>query len=321
MKKIQDTKIAKVPDEILKEATLCTMVIFGITGDLTKRLLFPAICNLGAKKLLDDKFHIIGIAHENYSTDQFRELLQKDVNEFVHDPAAKQYGLSLIKNVDYYTGDLEDPGVYTQLKEHLQQLEPIVGNKNALFYFAVPPDFISVIATGLSNAQLLSQGEGNNSYFRRLIVEKPFGHDLESAVVLNKQLLALVSDTQIFRIDHFLGKETVQNLLALRFSNGIFEPIWNRRYIDNVQITVSETLGVELRGAYYEHAGTLRDMVPNHLFQVLSLIAMEPPVSFSSKYIQDEKAKALRSVKILTPEEVFLTNGSRTIWCWYCRQC
>ncbi len=290
-------------ETIQKPATLCTMVIFGISGDLTKRLLYPAICNLGAKGLLDEKFTIVGISLEPFTDITFREQLTKDIEEFVTDPIAKKYGLSLVNRVYYYPGKFDDPAVYTSLKNKLEDLEKVVGNKNVLFYFAAPPEFMSTIAAGLGHAQLLSESDGR--YFRRMVVEKPFGHDLASAKQLNKELLSVVKDQQIYRIDHFLGKETVQNLLAFRFSNGIFEPIWNRRYIDNIQITVAETLGIELRGAYYEHAGALRDMVPNHLFQVLSLITMEPPGSFLAEYISAEKEKALRAIQILTPEQVF----------------
>ncbi len=284
-------------------AKLCTLVIFGVTGDLTKRLLYPAICNLGSKGLLDEKFSIVGVSKENLTSETFRERLKKNIDEFVIDPASKKYGLTLAERVYYCQGEFIGPNVYTKLKETLLELEKTVGNKNVLFYFAVPPDLFSIVAEGLSQAQLLVEEKG--SYFRRIVVEKPYGHDLDSAKKLNQKLLSFVNDLQIFRIDHFLGKETVQNLLAFRFSNGIFEPIWNRRYIDHVQITVAETLGVELRGNYYEQAGALRDMVPNHLFQVLSLITMEPPSSFSADFIRAEKLKALRAVQVLTPEQVF----------------
>jgi glucose-6-phosphate 1-dehydrogenase len=285
-------------------ATSCILVIFGITGDLTKRLLYPAICNLGAKKLLSENFIILGVAEEPYTNETFRDKLKNNIHEFIKEPTARDFGLLLSERVYYESGNFSDPKTYTKLKTTLNDLETKLGNKNILFYFASPPDYILNLATKLHHAHLLSEEEG--SYFRRIVVEKPFGHDLESAKELNQKLSALLNESQIFRIDHFLGKETVQNLLAFRFSNGIFEPIWNRRYIDHIQITVAETLGVELRGAYYEHAGALRDMVPNHLFQVLSLIAMEPPVSFSAEYIRDEKEKAMHAVQVFTPEQVFL---------------
>ncbi len=187
------------------------------------------------------------------------------------------------------------------LKKHLELLNAKNASNNYLFYLAIPPALIATVVKNLAKEKLLVEEAGS---FRRVVVEKPFGHDLASSRKLNQTLLALVDEKQIFRIDHFLGKETVQNLLAFRFSNGIFEPIWNHRYIDHVQITVAESLGVELRGAYYEHAGALRDMIPNHLFQVLSLIAMDPPVSFSANYIQNEKSKLLHTIDVFTPEQV-----------------
>ena len=290
------------PQPARKPANPCVLVIFGIAGDLTKRLLFPALCNIGSNGLLDENFCIIGVAIEPYTDASFREQLIKDINEFVTDPEAKEYGLRLVKRVYYISGDFSDSNVYTLLKNKLAQLESEKASKNCLFYFAAPPEFMETIAIKLSEATLLSEKSGE--YFRRIVVEKPFGHDLASAKKLNALLLSIVDENQIFRIDHFLGKETVQNLLAFRFSNGLFEPVWNRLYIDHVQITVAETLGVELRGNYYEHAGALRDMVPNHLFQMLSLITMEPPSAFSAENIRLEKSKALNAVQIMTPEQV-----------------
>lgn len=283
-------------------ANPCVLVIFGIAGDLTKRLLFPALCNIGSQGLLDENFCIIGVAIESYTDTSFREQLIKDINEFVTDPQAREYGLLLIKRVYYISGDFSDPKIYTQLKNKLAQLASQKASKNCLFYFAAPPAFIEIIANRLGEAALLD--EMNGEYFRRIVVEKPFGHDLASAKKLNQSLLSIVDENQIFRIDHFLGKETVQNLLAFRFSNGMFEPVWNRLYIDHVQITVAETLGVELRGNYYEQAGALRDMVPNHLFQMLSMITMEPPSAFTADNIRMEKTKALHAVQILTSEQV-----------------
>jgi glucose-6-phosphate 1-dehydrogenase len=285
-----------------KPANPCTLVIFGIAGDLTKRLLFPAICNLGAAGLLSDKFSIVGVSKETYTNETFREQLAKDIEEFVIDSPAKKFGLSFLKRVTYISGDFSDPKVYAALRSQLDGLnKKEEASKNCLFYFAAPPVFMEKIALGLSQSSLLSE---TDSQFRRMVVEKPFGHDLASAKKLNEFLLSMAQEKQIFRIDHFLGKETVQNLLALRFSNGLFEPIWNRLYIDHVQITVAETLGVELRGNYYEQAGALRDMVPNHLFQMLSLITMEPPSSFSADNIRAEKAKALHTIQPMTPERV-----------------
>jgi glucose-6-phosphate 1-dehydrogenase len=290
-----------IPSPKRKPAKPCILVIFGIAGDLTKRLLYPALCNLGGDGLLDENFCIVGVAKEPYNTQSFREQFTKNIHTFVNDPAAKAFGLSLVNRIDYLSGDFSDDQVYVALKKRLMELSTETHTQNYLFYLAAPPECMSIIATKLNRAQLLSEKEG---YSRRVIAEKPFGHDLDSAKKLNKKLLSLMDEQQIFRIDHFLGKETVQNLLAFRFSNGIFEPIWNRRYIDHVQITVAEVLGVELRGSYYEHAGALRDMVPNHLLQILSLITMEPPLSFAAEHIQDEKEKALHSIPIFTPEQV-----------------
>lgn len=288
--------------KILKPAPPCVLIIFGIGGDLTKRLLYPAICNLGSKGLLDKRFSIVGVATRPHTTESFREQLSRDVKEFVTDSKAKKFGLALIKQIHYLPGDFNDPQVYLQLSEKLEELAAHYASKNYLFYFASPPKYFATIATALSEMQLLSE---ENGYFRRIIVEKPFGHDLASAKELNKQLLTVAKEHQIFRIDHFLGKETVQNIFSFRFSNDIFEPIWNHQYIDNVQITVAEVLGVESRGKYYDNVGALRDMVPNHLFQILSFIAMEPPAAFSSGYIQDEKTKVLHAIRKLTPQQVF----------------
>lgn len=282
-------------------ANPCVMVIFGIAGDLTKRLLYPAICNLGSNGLLDKDFRIVGVAADHFTTESFRKQLKTDVKTFITDPDAKAYGLKLADTIEYIEGDFDNAKTYQTLKKTLLALQKKNFSPSCLFYYAAPPQCMSMISEGLDKTGLLKEEKG---YFRRIVVEKPFGHDLDSAKAMNKELLSLVEESQIFRIDHFLGKETVQNLLAFRFSNGLFEPIWNHLYIDHVQITVAEQLGVELRGGYYEHAGALRDMVPNHILQVLSFIAMEPPISFNSDHIQDEKEKAIHSIQILTPEQI-----------------
>lgn len=291
-----------------KPASPCIMVIFGMAGDLTKRLLYPAICNLGSNNLLDENFRVVGVSVEKFNDTSFRKELKSHVKEFITDKEAHDFGLKLADSVSYISGDFGDDKTYQQLSKKLADLDKQGFGKSCLFYFAAPPRFMSTIAHGLGKANLLEEQKGE--FFRRMVVEKPFGHDLDSAKQLNKDLLSLTTEEQIFRIDHFLGKETVQNILAFRFSNGLFEPIWNHLYIDHIQISVSETLGVEERAGYYEHAGALRDMVPNHILEVLSLIAMEPPHSFSSDPIQDEKEKAIRSIKIMTPQEV-LENSVR----------
>jgi len=285
-----------------KPASPCIMVIFGAAGDLTKRLLFPAVCNLGESGLLNKNFSIIGVAREKYDDNSFREYMEKNVDTYVKDDAAKEYSKQIMKNFHYICGDFADPNVYSTLKSKLSELQSQGFSANCMFYFAAPPRFMKTIATELHKAELLNQDE--SKAFKRIVVEKPFGHDLASAKELNKLLLSYADESQIFRIDHFLGKETVQNILAFRFSNGLFEPLWNRMHIDHVQITVSEQLGVESRGNYYEHSGALRDMVPNHLFQLLALITMEPPPSFAGHNIQAEKAKALRTVQVLKEDKI-----------------
>ena len=294
-----DNKTLKAPKP--RPANPCTFVIFGITGDLTKRLLFPAICNLGAAGLLDDNFSIIGIAKEDFSESAFKKNLKSNVEPFIKDAGAKKYANALIADLRYISGDFDDSKVYSQLKKVLIELVKKGSSKNVLFYFAAPSQLVPDITSSLHKANLLDE---KDDYFRRVVVEKPFGHDVHSARELNHFLLTRLKEDQIFRIDHFLGKETVQNLMTLRFANSMFEPIWNRSYIDHVQITVAETLGVEKRGEYYEHAGALRDMVPNHMFQMLSLITMEPPGSFSGDDIRAEKLKVLNAVKRLAPNQV-----------------
>jgi glucose-6-phosphate 1-dehydrogenase len=284
-----------------KVARSCVVVIFGITGDLTKRLLYPAICNLGSSGLLPDQLCVLGVASKPYNNETFREYFSKEINQYIQDSSVKKFGQDFLKRVYYLSGDFKDHHTYTALKEKLTLLSQIAG-RSYLFYLAVPPEFLTTIALGLSHVGLLA--EEPDQYFRELVVEKPYGHDLPSAKKLNQVLLSVAKERQIFRIDHFLGKETVQNIFTFRFSNDILEPIWNHHYIDNVQITVAETLGVELRGRYYEQAGALRDMVPNHLFQVLSFVAMEPPVSFTTRQIQEEKVKVIQAIEILSPKQV-----------------
>jgi len=285
-----------------RPADPCIMVIFGMSGDLTKRLLYPAICNLGSSGLMDPQFQIVGVATDASTTDSFRQKMKQNVKEFVIDPDSARYGEQLTDSIEYISGNFKDQATYDALSKMIQTLQQQKTNKNVIFYFASPPQLMRDIAVGLNAAGLLN--EENGKCFRRIVVEKPFGNDLASARQLNHDLLALMDEHQIFRIDHFLGKETVQNILAFRFANALFEPIWNHQYIDHVQISASEVLGVELRGGYYDKVGALRDMIPNHLMQMLSLIAMEPPVSLDSQHIQVEKNKVLQAVKIPTRDQV-----------------
>ncbi len=290
-----------------KPAPDCVMVIFGAGGDLTSRLLLPTICHLGGAQLLPENFNVVGVAGHEYNDESFRDYLLHDIAEKVHHSEAAAFGKTLSSKVHYVQGRFENIETFEVLKQRLHKMaKKEKASTNYIFYLATPPSTFLPIIKALHSLGLFEQDEG----FRRVIIEKPFGHDLESAIELNQSILELISESQVYRIDHYLGKETVQNLLAFRFANGIFEPIWNHHYIDHVQISVAETAGVGLRGNYYDHAGALRDMVPNHLFQLLSLIAMEPPISFESRAVRDEKAKLLRSIKLYAPEDV-LTHAVR----------
>jgi glucose-6-phosphate 1-dehydrogenase len=278
------------------------MVIFGAAGDLTRRKLIPALYNLAKAELLSREFAIVGIAHSPMSTEDFRKKLADDIRHYAGsevDPGIWEWFTSRLY---YITAEFDDKNVYSQLKTTLEKLDQEHSTHgNYFFYLATAPDFFGPIVEQLASAGLM---EEKDHYWRRVIVEKPFGHDIDSAKTLNQQLLKVASEKQIYRIDHYLGKETVQNILAFRFANGIFEPIWNRRYIDHVQITVAETVGVESRGSYYDTAGALRDMVPNHIMQLISLTAMEPPISFRADAVRDEQAKILHAIQPLSSEEV-----------------
>src|SRR5277367_3934308 len=276
------------------------MVIFGASGDLTKRLLIPAIYNLAAGKLLPEQFAIVGVAIENFSMEQFREQATKDIHQFATREVADELWNWFGKRIYYVAGDFKDSNLYSKLKDTLAQAEKEQGTQgNCLFYLAISPDFFPVVVQQLGSAGLTNQ-EGEK--WKRVVIEKPFGHDLPSAIALNKTILGVLEEKQVFRIDHYLGKETVQNIIAFRFANGIFEPVWNRRYVDHVQVTVAETLGVELRGGYYETAGALRDMVPNHIFQLITLCSMEPPISFEADSVHDEQTKILHAIQPINPQ-------------------
>ncbi len=283
------------------------MVIFGGTGDLTKRKLIPALMNLtrrgpAKENLLPRQFAVIGIGSRDLTTDAFRRRLTEEIGTFATVPVDPGIRDWLMDRLYYLRGDLHDPSTYQDLKSLLGRVDADhEGHGNIFYYLAVAPGFFGEIIRRLGEAGLAREEPGR---WRRVIFEKPFGHDLDSARALNAEIKQVLEERQIYRIDHYLGKETVQNLLVFRFGNAIFEPIWNRRYIDHVQITAAETLGVEQRGGYYETAGALRDMVPNHLFQLVSLSAMEPPASFDANAVRDEQAKVLRAIQPLTPGEV-----------------
>jgi glucose-6-phosphate 1-dehydrogenase len=283
----------------------CAIVIFGANGDLTKRLIIPALYNLGRAGRLPERLALIGVDHNDKTSEQWQQNLHDFLDQSlkkggegstgsVEDSLWKPIGDDMI----FLKGDFEKDDTYKQLGQCLAEIDKKKNlGGNVLFYMAVADRFFSVIAGKLGEAGLVKQDEG---HFRRLIVEKPFGHDLVSAKSLNTCLLKYLKEDQIYRIDHFLGKETVQNIMALRFANGLFEPIWNRDRIDHVQITVAESIGMEGRGNFYEKTGALRDMVPNHLFQLVAMMAMEPPVSFDAEDIRAKKAEMFRAVHPLT---------------------
>ncbi len=280
----------------------CIIVIFGAAGDLTKRLLMPALYNLVHSKLLPQEFAIVGLARAQLSSEDFRSKLSQEIQGFATDSVDDALWNWLVQRLYYLSGNFEDAATYAQLQELLAQLDQAHGTQgNYLYYLATSPDFFGPIVQQLSKASLVQEADG---HWRRVIVEKPFGHDLDSAQALNQTLAQGLQESQIYRIDHYLGKETVQNILVFRFGNGLFEPIWNHRYIDHVQITVAETVGVETRGGFYEGTGALRDMVQNHLFQLLAMTAIEPPLSFAADEVRDEKSKLLRAIQPLSPEDV-----------------
>jgi glucose-6-phosphate 1-dehydrogenase len=291
-----------------KKPDPCAFVIFGVTGDLAHRLVIPALYNLAATNLLPDKFCVVGIARNGMSNDELRDSLMKGLRQFATRPMDDAIAQRLLECVTCIEADPKDPASFDRMREHLDELE-CAGDTggNRLFYLATPPGAFAPIARELGRTGLLQENDGA---WRRLVVEKPFGTDLASAKALNSELLKIVTEHQLYRIDHYLGKETVQNILVLRFANGMFEPIWNRNHIDHIQITVDEKLGVGHRGSFYDSTGALRDMVPNHLFQLLSLVAMEPPIRFDAHSVRTEKADVLAAIQTQSEAEA-LQNSVR----------
>jgi glucose-6-phosphate 1-dehydrogenase len=279
----------------------CVLVIFGASGDLARRKLLPAVYNLAEAGLLPEPFAILGVARPAIADDGFRADLRASVEREEGEPLDPATWQRIESRLHYIAGELDDPKLYDRLKTALDDLTRRAGiPANFLFYLAVPPALFATVGRRVAAAGLGDQREG----WRRVIVEKPFGYDSESARVLNRELTEGLDETQIYRIDHYLGKETVQNILAFRFANGIFEPIWNRRYVEFVRIDVAEADGIGSRGAYYDKAGALRDIVQNHMFQLLSLVGMEPPVSFKAEAVRDEKVKVLNAVTPLSDAEL-----------------
>jgi glucose-6-phosphate 1-dehydrogenase len=273
----------------------CAFVIFGASGDLTHRLVIPALYNLAATELLPDNLCVVGIARKSMSSDALRDSLMKGLRQFATRPVDDAIARRLLECVTSIEADPGDPASFDAMRDRLEKLEANRSTGgNRLFYLATPPNTFAPISRELGRTGLLRQ---KSDAWRRLVIEKPFGADLASAKALNGELLKIVDEHQIYRIDHYLGKETVQNILVLRFANGMFEPIWNRDHIDHVQITVDEKIGVGHRGGFYDATGALRDMVPNHLFQLLSLVAMEPPIRFDAHSVRAEKADVLAAIQ------------------------
>jgi len=294
----------------------CVMVIFGAAGDLTKRLVVPSLYNLVRAKRLSDGFRLVGVDlaamaasdWRQHLTDMMSKFATQGGGEFEADHIDQPAWRWLTERMSYLQGDLTDPTTYRRLGEHLARLDRTAGTAgNHLFYLAIADRFFGTAVERLAAAGLVTEQDGQ---WRRVVIEKPFGHDLASAKALNTQILKLLQERQIYRMDHFLGKETVQNIMALRFANGLFEPLWNRQHIDHVQITAAETVGVEHRGKFYEKTGALRDMVPNHVFQLLAMTAMEPPISFDADAVRGKKAEVIQAIHPMTPEEA-LRNAVR----------
>ena len=280
----------------------CSIVIFGASGDLTARKLIPAFYHLCKDKQMPASFRVIGFARRDKTDESWRNELREELNQFSRtQPVDEAVWKAFAKNLFYCRGDLTDAAAYKKLEELLTSFGSGPLRENLLFYLATQPSQFGQVIEQLHRAGLLhKEGAG----WQRIVVEKPFGHDLSSAQALNRELTRYAHEQQVCRIDHYLGKETVQNILMFRFSNSVFEKLWNRNSVDHVQVTVSEKIGVGDRGGYYEEAGALRDMVQNHMLQVLSLVTMEPPVSLAAESIRDEKVKLLKSIRALTPEDV-----------------
>src|SRR5271169_5870724 len=301
------------PRRQAKPADPCAMVIFGATGDLTKRLVVPALYNLLRTEVLPEQFALIGVARTDGTAESWRDQLHGMLTSFVGNIAAEfnvdhideQVWKRLTEKMIYVQGDLTKPELYERLRGVLDQLEKARGTRgNAIFYLAIADQLFGTVVEQLGKAKLTDQDQEENGklrFWRRVVIEKPFGHSLESARGLNARILRTLHEDQIFRIDHYLGKDTVQGIMAFRFANGLFEPIWNRDRIDHVQITVAETVGVEKRGEFYEQTGALRDMIPSHGLSLLSMVAMEPPIGFDAASIRERKADVFNAMRAVDP--------------------
>jgi glucose-6-phosphate 1-dehydrogenase len=282
----------------------CTMVIFGASGDLTKRKLVPALYSLARDRLLPSSFNVVGVARREVENSAFRQNMRASCDQFARRrPVEDSLWATFSEGIYYCSGTFEDPATYDKLKRLCDELDQRRGTHgNRVFYLSVPPAEYPTILNMLGVAGLINREPAGP--FTRVIIEKPFGRDLDSARALNRIVHEHMREDQTFRIDHYLGKETVQNILVFRFANALWEPLWNGKYVDHVQLTVAEAIGVEGRGAYYESSGVVRDMVQNHMFQFLCMMAMEPPVAFEADAVRDEKLKVLRALRRLSPESV-----------------
>jgi len=290
----------KYEQPTLPSAEPCVVVIFGATGDLTKRKLMPALCRLLGQGCLES-VHILGIGRNPMSEDEFQGMVREALDsskktEHLDDQQWHKFS----ERLHYMAGELDDGNTYSQVSARLEELAKEGASRNRLFYLATPPSLFSLIVKQLGESGLAREDE----HWSRIVIEKPFGRDLDSAKALNAEVLQVFNESQVYRIDHYLGKETVQNILVFRFGNSMFEPIWNRNYVEYVEITAAETVGVGTRAGYYEEAGALRDMVANHLLQLVTLTAMEPPVAFDADNVREEKVQVLRSIRRLKPEQI-----------------
>ena len=297
-----ETSIHEPLSNVDRTAESAIIVVFGASGDLSKRKLIPALYQLYAEGLLPDNFTVIGFARTDFSDDEFRRICYEGISEYAPVGVKREIWDQFSHCLFYQAGQYDDRASFEALAQRITALSEERGtSNNRMFYLSTPPNVFKPVATLLSETGLAKQdGEG----WARLIIEKPFGHDFTSAQDLNEHLSHHFDEDQIYRIDHYLGKETVQNILVFRFGNGIFEPIWNRNYVDHVQITVAENIGIGDRGGYYDRSGAIRDMVQNHVMQLVALTAMEPPVAIDAKAVRDQKVNVLRAIKPLMPEEV-----------------